>query len=151
MPHHPLTAAEVVAALGMEPHPEGGYFKETFRTETPHGSRGLMTSIYYMPPQEHPSRWRAIDADEVWNFHAGAPLTLYVSSDGQTIETCRLGSNFGAGETPQAVVPKGAWARVESHGGWTLMGAAVAPAFVFEGFRMAPEGWMPGDAAQDEK
>ena len=145
---HPLTALQVVEALGMEPHPEGGYFKEIFRAEALDGSaegRGAMTSIYYMPPEDRPSRWRMIDADEVWSFHAGAPLTLYVSADGVNVLAQRLGADFTAGQKPQAIVPKGAWARAESHGGWTLVGGTVAPAFLYEGFRMAPEDWMPGD------
>ena len=109
-----------------------------------------MTSIYYMPPEDRPSRWRVIDADEVWSFHAGAPLTLYVSTDGRTVTPYRLGTGFAKGETPQAIVPKNAWARAESHGGWTLVGGTVAPAFLYEGFRMAPEGWMPGDPLPED-
>lgn len=144
---HPSSMEEVVAALGLEPHPEGGYFKELFRAEGLDGGRGVMTSIYYMPPLAHPSRWRMIDADEVWSFHAGAPLTLSVCRDGRTVEAFRLGTGFADGEQAQAVVPKNAWARAESHGGWSLVGGTVSPAFLYEGFRMAPEGWMPGDPA----
>ena len=150
---HSLTALETVEALGMEPHPEGGYFKEIFRADPLEGSadgRGAMTSIYYMPPEDRPSRWRVIDADEVWSFHAGAPLTLSVSRNGISIENFRLGTDFAAGEKPQAIVPKGAWARAESHGGWTLVGGTVAPAFLYEGFRMAPEDWMPGSGPPPE-
>ena len=147
MPPHPASMEEVVAALGLEPHPEGGFFKELFRAKAPDGGRGVMTSIYYMPPVGQPSRWRVIDADEVWSFHAGAPLTLSVSRDGRTVEAFRLGTDFAAGEQAQAIVPKKAWARAESHGGWTLVGGTVAPAFLYEGFRMAPPDWMPGDPA----
>ena len=84
-----------------------------------------------------------IDVDEVWSFHAGAPLTLSVSRDGKTVEKTRLGSDFANGEVAQAIVPKGAWARAESHGAWTLVGCTVAPAFSFDGFEIAPEGWSP--------
>ncbi|MCA8927205.1 MAG: cupin domain-containing protein [Alphaproteobacteria bacterium] len=135
----------VVRALGLQPHPEGGYFREVFRAAGPGGSRGAMTSIYYMPPLARPSRWRMIDADEVWSFHAGAPLSLSVSRDGRTVEIHRLGTDYAAGERPQAIVPKGAWARAESHGGWSLVGGTCAPGFVYEGFRMAPPDWQPGD------
>jgi predicted cupin superfamily sugar epimerase len=137
--------AAVVAALQLEPHPEGGYFREVFRQAPADGGRGSMTSIYYMPPAGQPSRWRLIDADEVWTFHAGAPLTLSLSYDGKTVETHRLGTDFANGEKPQAVVPKGAWASATSHGDWTLVGGVCAPAFLYEGFRMAPPGWQPGD------
>jgi uncharacterized protein len=136
---------EVIAALGLEPHPEGGYFREIFRADAPDGGRAAMTSIYYMPPVGRPSRWRVIDADEVWSFHAGAPLMLSVCRDGQTVETHRLGTDYAAGEVAQAIVSKGAWARAESHGGWSLVGGTCVPGFVYEGFRMAPPGWQPGD------
>lgn len=141
-----MTMAEVIAALNLEPHPEGGYFKEIFRADATGGDeRSPMTSIYYMPPLGHASRWRVIDADEVWSYHAGAPLTLSICRDGQTVETQRLGTDYAVGEVPQAIVPKGAWARAESHGGWSLVGGTCAPGFVYEGFRMAPPGWQPGD------
>jgi predicted cupin superfamily sugar epimerase len=143
--NHSASLEEVVRLLDLQPHPEGGYFKELFRHQPADGGRGVMTSIYYMPPVGQPSRWRAIDADEVWSFHAGAPLTLSVSIDGKAVEQHRLGTDFAAGETAQALVPKDAWARAESHGGWTLVGGTVAPAFEYEGFRMAPPDWMPGD------
>lgn len=140
-----LSAAQVVEALGLQPHPEGGYFLEVFRHDPGDGSRAAMTSIYYMPPPDAPSRWRKIDVDEVWSFHAGAPLTLSISRDSRTIETHRLGTDFAAGEKPQAIVPKDAWARTESHGGWSLVGGTCAPGFLYEGFQMAPPYWMPGD------
>ena len=94
----PMTANDVVHFLGLEPHPEGGFFKELFRAEAQDGGRGAMTSIYYMPPVGQPSRWRAIDADEVWSFHASAPLTLSISRDGKTVEQHRLGTEFAGGE-----------------------------------------------------
>jgi predicted cupin superfamily sugar epimerase len=140
----PLSVEDVVAALGLEPHPEGGYFRETFRQDPGDGSRGSMTAIYYMPPVDRPSRWRVIDVDEVWTYHAGAPLTLSLSHDGRTVETHRLGTDFANGEKPQAVVPKGVWASAVSHGGWSLVGGICAPAFLYEGFRMAPPDWQPG-------
>jgi predicted cupin superfamily sugar epimerase len=104
-----------------------------------------MTAIYYMPPIDRPSRWRVIDADEIWTFHAGAPLTLSLSHDGKSVERYRLGTDFANGEKPQAVVPKGVWASATSHGGWSLVGGICAPAFLYDGFRMAPPGWQPGD------
>jgi predicted cupin superfamily sugar epimerase len=146
MSHHPLTAAEAVAALGMEPHPEGGFFKEIFRDAAPDGNRGAITSIYYLLAAGERSHWHTVDAVEIWHYHAGAPLRLYLSHDGQTEESLIIGADIAAGERPQGIVPKGAWQSAESLGAWTLVGCTVAPAFQFEGFRMAPEGWKPGDS-----
>lgn len=144
MPAAVLSMAEVVRLLDLRPHPEGGYFREIFRAAAANGDRGAMTSIYYLPPVGEPSRWRAIDADEVWSFHAGAPLTLSVWVEGREALVHRLGTDYAGGEVPQAIVPKGAWARAESQGGWSLVGGTCAPGFVYEGFRMAPPGWQPG-------
>ena len=142
-----MTANDVAYFLGLEQQPEGGVFKDLFRAEAPDCGSGAMTRIYYKLPVGQPSRWRVIDADEVWSSHAGAPLTLSISHDGKTVEQYRLGTNFAGGVQAQAVVPKNAWTRAESHGGRPLVGGTVAPAFLYEGFCMAPPDWMPGDPA----
>ena len=144
----PATVSEVshiIAALGLQPHPEGGHFVEVFRDAPADGSRGAVTSIYYLLAAGERSHWHAVDAVELWHFHAGAPLALHISGDGKTAETLRLGADLAAGERPQAIVPADAWQSAESLGDWTLVGCTVAPAFQFEGFRMAPPGWQPGD------
>lgn len=145
---HPLTAAEVVEALGMSPHPEGGFYKEIFRAaptaSAPADARGVATSIYFLLPAGVRSHWHTVDAVEIWNYHAGAPLDLLISTDEVTVERLRLGANLAGGERPQGIVPAGAWQAAESLGEWTLAGCTVAPAFQFSGFRMAPEGWAPG-------
>jgi len=140
-----LTAEAVIAALDLEPHPEGGHFREIYRHAPAGGGRGDATSIYYLLRAGEHSAWhRVTDAVEIWQFHAGDPLALRVSADGKRVETHRLGADLAGGTRPQAVVPAGAWQSAVSTGAWTLVGCTVAPAFVFSSFEMAPEGWEPG-------
>ncbi|MEJ2121873.1 MAG: cupin domain-containing protein [Alphaproteobacteria bacterium] len=140
-----LTADAVIAALDLAPHPEGGHFREVYRHAPPDGGRGDCTSIYYLLRAGERSAWhRVTDAVEIWQFHAGDPLALSISADGKSVEAHLLGADLANGAQPQAVVPAGAWQSAESKGEWTLVGCTVAPAFVFDAFEMAPEGWEPG-------
>ena len=140
-----MNADDVIRHLGLKPHPEGGHYREIYRDRAEGGGRGVITSIYYMLRAKERSRWhRVVDAAEVWHFHAGAPLDLSISADGQAIETHRLGIDFAAGERPLLVLPPGCWQAAESSGAWTLAGCTVAPAVLFEKFEMAPPGWEPG-------
>ena len=136
------TAEQVIAALGLRPHPEGGHYRETFRA--PDSPRGASTAIYFLLKAGERSRWHKVDADEIWHHYAGAPLVLSLSDDGKTVRHLRLGSDFDLGELPQAVVPRGVWQAARTLGAWTLVGATVAPAFEFQHFEMAPPGWEPG-------
>ncbi len=136
--------AEIISRLALAPHPEGGHYRETWRDDPGDGSRGALTLIYYLLCRGETSAWHRVDATEVWNYYAGAPLLLRVSHDGVKTEEIRLGADLAGGEAPQAVVPSGAWQSAESTGLWTLTGCAVAPAFSFEGFEMAQKGWQPG-------
>lgn len=139
-----LTAEQVVAALDLQPHPEGGYFRETFRdTTSDQNGRGASTAIYYLLRVGELSRWHRVDAAEVWHWYAGAPLVLTISENGHDAESITLGPELLARQRPQAVVPPNAWQTAESLGAWSLMGCTVAPAFVFERFEMAPEDWRP--------
>ena len=137
-------AEEVIAALDLTPHPEGGFFRETFRDTAPAGQRGASTAIYYLLRAGELSRWHRIDAVEVWHWYAGAPLLLSLSPDGRRRQTLRLGGALAAGERPQAAVPARAWQSARSLGAWTLAGCTVAPAFQFAGFELAADGWEPG-------
>lgn len=138
------SAAEIIARFDLEPHPEGGHFREIYRHVPDGGGRGAVTSIYYLLETAERSHWHRVDADEIWHFHAGAPLSLSVSVDGRKVEIFRLGIEVGSAE-PQRTVPAGAWQSAESLGAWTLVGCTVAPAFEFSGFEMAPPDWAPGD------
>lgn len=140
-----LEAAEVIRLLGLAPHPEGGHFRETFRDagDVP-GGRGASTAICFLLAAGERSHWHRVDAAEVWHWYAGEPLALSVAaSEKGPIGTLRLGNDLLAGERPQAVVAAGHWQSAESLGAWTLVGCTVAPAFVFEGFELAPPGWSP--------
>lgn len=137
------TAEQIIATLGMQRHPEGGWFAETFR-DGDGQSRGASTAIYYLLQAGERSHWHRVrDAAEVWHHYAGDPLLLRIS-DGATIEEVRLGTNLAAGERPQGVVPANAWQSAEPLGAFTLVGCTVAPAFEFSSFEMAAPGWEPG-------
>jgi predicted cupin superfamily sugar epimerase len=137
-----LTADEVIAHLGLKPHPEGGWYRETFRDEPGHKGRAHSTAMLFLLKTGEVSRWHRGDAVEMFHWYGGAPLLLEVKDD-ETRHEYRLGSNLLAGEHPQALVPKGAWQTARSLGAWTLVGCTVAPGFEFSGFEIAPEGFEP--------
>jgi hypothetical protein len=139
-----VDADEVVEALGLEPHPEGGWFRETWRDPDRDGRRGVGTSIYFLLRSGERSHWHRVDADELWLFHAGDPLELSVSEDGIVVTTRVLGCELPGGQRPQGHVPSGAWQSARTLGAWTLVSCTVSPAFRFEGFELAPPGWSPG-------
>lgn len=137
-----VTGDEIIARLGLRPHPEGGHFREIFRA--PDEGRGASTAIYFLLKSGERSHWHRVDSDEVWHRYAGAPLELSLSAnDGSGIRRLRLGNDFALDELPQAVVPRGVWQAARTLGNWTLVGCTVAPAFDFKGFELAPPGWTP--------
>ncbi|MBB5664508.1 cupin domain-containing protein [Rhizobium leguminosarum] len=139
-----MSPGDIIRELAMQPHPEGGWYAETFR-DTAGGERGHSTAIYYLLTKGQRSHWHRVhDAVEVWHYYAGAPLSLHRSEDGTTSETLTLGTNLSAGERPQAIVPANWWQAAESLGEFTLVGCTVSPGFEFSSFEMAPAGWTPG-------
>ena len=138
-----LTADQIVAKLGLAPHPEGGAYRETFRHASADGKRGAMTAIYYLLRDGEVSHWHRVDAAEIWHYYAGAPLELALSADGKTRTAQILGPNLDRHEAPQIIVPDSHWQSARSLGAWTLVGCTVGPAFEFAGFEMAPPGWAP--------
>lgn len=126
-------AQQIIDQLGLEPHPEGGWFREQFRdASTDAEGRARSTAIYYLLSSGEESARHRIDAVEVWHHYAGGPLELTI--DGSTH---RLGDDILAGQVPQVVVPTGAWQSARPLGDWTLVGCTVAPGFRFEGFELA--------------
>ena len=138
-----MDARAVIERLGLLPHPEGGWYRETWRGADA-GGRAVGTSILYLIEGGTSSGWHRIDADEVWSWHAGSLLELSISPDGRAVRPLVLGMDLEAGARPQGVVPGGAWQSARALGHWTLAGCAVVPGFSFEGFELAPEGWSPG-------
>jgi predicted cupin superfamily sugar epimerase len=138
------TAADIIAGLELKPHPEGGYYRETFRdVRTDAQGRAMSTAIYYLLAHGHRSHWHRIDAVEIWHYYSGAPLTLQIANEGCPVHTITLGPDIAAGQRPQAIVPAAAWQAAESTGDWTLVGCSVAPAFEFAKFEMAAKDWAP--------
>jgi len=138
-----MTAAEIIRLLALQPHPEGGWYRETFRdVEGPDG-RARSTLIYYLLEAGQRSHWHRVDAVETWHFYSGAPLALSIAPPSGPPQTHALGPDLAAGERPQIVVPQGWWQAAESLGACTLVGCTVAPGFEFSGFEMAPPGFSP--------
>jgi uncharacterized protein len=138
-------AEEVIRTLGLQPHPEGGWYRETWCAAPPAGGgRSPGTTIYFLLRPGERAAWHRLDATEVWHHYAGGPLVLRVAEDGGTPVEHRLGPDVAAGERPQAVVPPGAWQSAEPLGEWALVGCTVSPAFEFSGFELAAGDLLPG-------
>lgn len=141
-----MPAAEVIRTLGLARHPEGGWYRETFRDPAGPDGRGWSTMILFLLEAGEVSAWHRVDAAELWFWHAGGPLALSISDDGVAARAVRLGPDLRAGQSVQAVVPAGAWQAAETLGAWTLVSCVVAPGFLFGRFELAPADWFPGKA-----
>lgn len=140
----PLADADhVIATLGLSPHPEGGWYRETWAGPLRQG-RPEGTCIYFLLKAEERSHWHKVDAAEIWLFHAGRPLDLMISAEAQgPANRHRLGTALSAGERPQAIVPAGHWQAARpapgAQGAWSLVSCTVTPGFTFEGFVLAAQ------------
>lgn len=137
------SARDLIAALGLKPHPEGGWYTETWRSTAADGGRSPGTVIYFLLDAGEFSHWHRVDADETWHWYAGGPLSLSLSPNGHDAEARVLGPEILAGQRPQITVPAGWWQAATSLGAYTLVGCTVAPGFEFEGFELAPPDWRP--------
>ena len=137
-----MDAGEVIERLGLVPHPEGGWYRETWRDLPADGGRGVGSAIYFLLDAHERSHWHRVDAPEAWHHYAGAPLELAIAEDGHH-SVLQLGADLRQAIEPQAVVPARAWQAARPLGGWTLVGCTVSPAFDFSGFELAPDGWTP--------
>ncbi len=141
-----LTAGEIITTLGMERHPEGGWYVQTFR-DAAGGLRGHSTAIYYLLEAGERSHWHRVrDAAEAWHHYGGATLALSIAPPDEGAVVHRLGMDLAAGERPQVIVPAGWWQSAFSMGAWSLVGCTVAPGFDFSAFEMAPPDWEPPGA-----
>lgn len=139
-----MSASEVIALLGLVPHPEGGHYIETFRDprSDPDG-RSVSTAIYFLLAAGEVSHWHRIDSAEVWHWYAGSQLRLAIAAPREEPVIHVLGGTLATGARPQVVVPAGAWQSARSLGAWTLVGCTVAPGFAFSAFELAPDGFEP--------
>jgi len=138
LPEHTrgMDADDVLRTLELEPHPEGGHYRETWSDEA-------CSAIYFLLRTGERSRWHRVrDRVEIWHFYAGSPLRLEVDLEGAgtaAAQDIELGRDLRAGQRPQAVVPAGAWQSARTLGPWTLVGCTVAPPFTFDAFDLAPQ------------
>ncbi|HXT19274.1 MAG TPA: cupin domain-containing protein [Thermoanaerobaculia bacterium] len=136
---HPR-AADLIETLGLQPHPEGGWFREVYRSTdvvTRDGAaRDALSSIYYLLAAGQLSRWHVVTLDEVWSFHEGDPLELLVCDprDGG-VEVLKLGAVSSDGTRPQHVVPRGVWQAARPTGAYSLVGCQVGPGFDYADFQ----------------
>lgn len=133
-----MTADDIIKTLDLAPHPEGGWYRQTWAQDSPDRPTG--TAIYFLLKGGEKSHWHRVDAAEIWHYYAGAPLSLWMSeTDAGPARAHLLCPEIGPGKAPQAIVPKGVWQAAESTGDWTLVGCTVSPGFRFEGFELAPQ------------
>ena len=135
-------AQAIIRKLELQPHPEGGWYRQTW-VGPEVGGRASGTAILFLLRAGERSHWHRVDADEIWLWHAGAPLVLSLGVD--AAQDVVLGPDLLGDEVVQAVVPAGWWQAPRSTGDWTLVSCTVSPGFGFEGFELAPPGWdLPG-------
>lgn len=144
------SAAALIAQLGLVPHPEGGWYRETWRGPAGEGERAGGTAILFLLEASERSHWHRVDADELWLWQGGDPLLLSIAGgDRGPVEEAVLGSSPARGEQLQGLVPAGAWqaarplAGGEGTHGYCLVSCVVVPGFEFAGFELAPAGWEP--------
>jgi len=145
------TSENLIALLSLTPHPEGGHFRETYRSPHPVTrasdgvSRSASTAIYYLLRAGERSTWHRIRSDEMWHFYDGVPLRIHVLEPDGGLRTLRLGHPLRHdGAHFQALVPAGRWfaAECEAPDGHSLVGCTVAPGFEFEEFEIGEEGFL---------
>lgn len=132
-------AEQLIHALKLSPHPEGGHYRETFRDAHGADGRAHSTAIYFLLAHGEESRWHRIDAVEIWHFYRGAPLELLTKDESGVSARHVLGDDIENGQSPQIFVPALTWQAARTLGAYTLVGCTVAPAFSFDGFELAPD------------
>jgi predicted cupin superfamily sugar epimerase len=144
-------ARAIIEKLGLAPHPEGGWYKETWRADAAEGERAAGTAIHFLLDAGEQSHWHRVDADELWLWHAGSPLELRIGDDAGQLVRVVLGGDVLRGQVPQARVPKGMWQAASASEGWALVSCVVVPGFEFAGFELAAPGWSPGRGSGQAK
>ena len=139
-----MTADEIIAKLSLQPHPEGGWYRQTWVAETPveaTDGRPARTAIFFLLKGGEASHWHRVDAAEIWHYYAGAPLVLSLAETeaGPAVDHL-LGPGLPV-QKPQIIVPKDHWQAARATGAYTLVGCTVSPGFSFEGFELAAPGF----------
>ncbi|WP_246107369.1 cupin domain-containing protein [Puniceibacterium confluentis] len=138
MQHDSLTADQIIALLDLTPHPEGGFYRQTWIDTADGDARPSGTCIYFLLKQGAASHWHRVDATEIWHHYAGAPLTLSLAPSLRGPRRDHLlGPDLAGGARPQIIVPRDHWQAAATTGLWTLVGCTVCPAFRFDGFTLA--------------
>ncbi|GAA0272926.1 cupin domain-containing protein [Alteraurantiacibacter aestuarii] len=141
-------APALIEALNLAPHPEGGWYRETWRADAEAGKRAQATAIHFLLEAGQRSHWHKVDAAEIWLWHAGDPLLLSLAAtDAGPVQQVTLGADILAGHSPQHVIAPHEWQAAEPVNGphgYTLVSCVVAPAFDFAGFTLADAHWRPG-------
>lgn len=142
------TARDLIERLQLQPHPEGGWFRETWRAPSAVGERAASTAIHFLLEAGQSSHWHRVDAAEIWLWHSGDPLLLRVAEgDAGPVSAITLGSDIISGQSVQHIIPPGWWQAARPATdiyGFALVSCVVAPAFEFDGFELAEPGWEPG-------
>jgi predicted cupin superfamily sugar epimerase len=134
-----MTADDIVKLLSLAPHPEGGFYRETFRSPRSVGDRAASTAIYFLLPAGTFSAFHRVRSDEAWHHYDGDPIELHTIDENGEHTVVRLGRDLAAGERPQHVVPANVWqAAIPIGERWALCGCTVAPGFDFADFEMPP-------------
>ena len=134
-----MTADDIIAKLALQPHPEGGHYRQTWQAGN--AGRASGTCIYFLLKCGEQSHWHTVDATEIWLYHTGAPLILSVSEhETGPAQDLVLTPDLTEG-APQIVVPEGHWQMARSTGHYTLVSCTVSPGFQFDGFHLAPPGF----------
>lgn len=135
-----MSADAIITELNLSPHPEGGYYRQTWMADN--DGRPTGTAIHFLLKAGENSHWHTVDADEIWFYHAGAPLVLSVSETATGLaHDIQLGPDVLAGDQPQVIVPKGHWQAARTTGDYTLVSCIVSPGFQFAGFHLADPGF----------
>ncbi|MDP3394051.1 cupin domain-containing protein [Sediminibacterium sp.] len=142
-----ISIQQLIQFYQLLPHPEGGYYKETYRSseripadslsEKFNGERNYSTAIYFLLEKNSFSAFHRIQSDECWHFYTGDAVDIHVLHTNGNYELIKLGSNIEMGEQYQAIVPAGAWFASKTNGQYSLVGCTVSPGFDFADFELA--------------
>ena len=130
---------ELIKKLNMTPHPEGGYFAESFRDKD-----NNVSLIYYLLKKNQYSHWHRLTKNEILHFYLGDPMSVYVSEDGNKSASKILGNNIIGNQKMHLIVKASSWFSMKSNGNFSLIGCTVAPGFEYSDFELAPKNWEPG-------